>query len=485
MLNYKIISKILGSLLWLEATLMICCLTVAACYGGHDVWPFAHSIIIIAVAGGVLRFYGRNASNMLSRRDAYFVVTVAWVMYSLFGTLPFMFDNPSLSFTDAFFETMSGFTTTGATIFDHPESLSRGVLLWRSLTQWIGGLGIVFFTIAVLPSLVGGSVKIFAAEATGPVKTKLQPRLSTSAKWIWSVYLILTVACVASYYLCGMGLFDAVNYAMTSTATGGFSTTGNSIGAFHSPAEDYVCTVFCFLSGINFTLLYFSVAKIKIRKLFGNAEFKFYFFGIVFCTLFIMAELILRNHYEIERAFRSAVFQVVSFMTTTGLFNDDASTWPHVTWVVLAACMFFGGCSGSTSGGIKSIRGVMLLKVIRNEFYQMLHPNAVLPMKIDGVNVSQSRRVTLLAFISLYLCLALVCSFAMIAAGIDNTNAITITLSSLGNVGPTLGVEIGPTMSWADLPQWSKWVCSFLMLVGRLELFTVLVLFTPAFWKEN
>lgn len=485
MLNYKIISKIMGSLLWLEATLMMWCLVVAVCHKGPDVLPFVWSILIIIGAGEAFRMYGRRAKNMLSRRDAYFVVTVTWIMYSLFGTLPFLLYDHSMAFTDAFFETMSGFTTTGATILNHPEALPKGILLWRSLTQWIGGLGIVFFTVAVLPSFVGGGVKIFAAEATGPMSSKLQPRLSTSAKWIWMVYLVLTVACVASYYLCGMNLFDAVNYAMTSTATGGFSTSSNSIETFHSPAEDYVCTIFCFLSGINFTLLYFSVAKLKFRKLFRSAEFKFYLFATLAFTLFIMLELIWRNHYEIEHAFRSAVFQVVSFMTTTGLFNDDASKWPHVTWVVLAVCMFLGGCSGSTSGGIKSIRGVMILKVVRNEFKQMLHPNAVLPMKIDGVNVPQAKRVTLLAFIGLYLCLALICSFIMIAAGIDSTNAITITLSSLGNVGPTLGMEIGPTMSWADLPMWTKWVCSFLMLVGRLELFTVLVLFSPAFWKES
>ncbi len=485
MLNYKIISKILGSLLWLEATLMFYCLIVAICNHGSDVMPFVWSILILIVSGELFRVFGRNASTSLGRREAYFVVTVTWVLYSFFGTLPFLFDNASMTFTDAFFETMSGFTTTGATIIDKPEDLPRGILLWRSLTQWIGGLGIVFFTIAVLPSMVGGSVKIFAAEATGPFNTKLQPRLSTSAKWIWSIYLVLTVACVFCYWLCGMDLFDAVNYAMTSTATGGFSTSSGSIEAFNNPAEDYVSIIFCFFSGVNFTLLYMSVAKLKIRRLFRSAEFKFYFVSTLLFTLFIMLELIGRNHYDLEHAFRSAAFQVVSFMTTTGLFNDDASKWPHVTWVILAVCMFIGGCSGSTSGGIKSIRSVMVLKVIRNEFKQILHPNAVLPMKIDGINVPQRKRVALLAFIGLYLFLALVCAFIMIAAGIDNTNAMTITLSSLGNVGPTLGLEIGPTMSWAILPEWTKWVCSFLMLVGRLEIFCVLVLFTPGFWKEN
>ena len=198
-----------------------------------------------------------------------------------------------------------------------------------------------------------------------------------------------------------------------------------------------------------------------------------------------MLELIFRNNYDVEHAFRSSIFQVVSFITTTGLFSDDAAKWPHVTWVILAACMFFGGCSGSTSGGFKSIRGVMLIKIVRNEFRQILHPNAVLPLKINGYNVQMSKRVTLLSFLGLYLFLTLVCAFTMIAAGIDSTNSITITLSSLGNVGPTLGLEIGPTMSWNELPNFAKWMASFLMLVGRLELFTVLVLFSPSFWKEN
>lgn len=486
MLNAKLISKIFGSLLLLEAFLMSCCLIVAIVYDGEDIFSFAVSISVTVACGVALRYLGHGADNSMSRRDAYFVVTVAWVMFSLFGMMPFMVGGlTQLSFTDAFFETMSGFTTTGATIIDDVESLPKGLLFWRSLTQWIGGLGIVFFTIALLPSMVGGSVKVFSAEATGPLRSKLHPRLSTGAKWIWAVYLVLTVACMFCYMGCGMDWFDAVNYSMTSTATGGFATTNNSIATFHSPAEEYVCILFCFLSGVNFTLLYFSVAKIRIRELFRNSEFRFYVSLVVIVSLFIMMELIVRNGYDLERAFRCAVFQVVSFTTTTGLFNDDAGKWPHVTWVLLAVCMFFGGCSGSTSGGIKSIRGVMLIKTVRNEFRQILHPNAVLSMKIDGNNVMQSKRVTLLAFLSLYIMLAFVCSFTMIASGIDNTNSITITLSCLGNVGPTLGLEIGPTMSWSQLPVFAKWMCSFLMLVGRLELFSVLVIFTPEFWKEN
>jgi trk system potassium uptake protein TrkH len=282
-----------------------------------------------------------------------------------------------------------------------------------------------------------------------------------------------------------MSIFDSINYAMATTATGGFTTHNSSTEFFNSPQLEYTCTFFTFLSGINFTLLYLALLKGKVKSLFKNSEFKFYLFLILGCSAFIMFELIWRNHYDIEHAFRSSIFQVVTFISTTGMFSDNAALWPHVTWVVLAVCMFFGACSGSTSGGIKCIRGVMILRIIRNEFRQILHPNAVLPLKVDGTNVPNQKRVTLLAFIAVYLILALVISFTMIAIGIDNTNAITITLSCLGNVGPTLGIEIGPTMSWSSLPMLCKWLCAMMMLIGRLEIFTVLVIFTPAFWKEN
>ena len=227
------------------------------------------------------------------------------------------------------------------------------------------------------------------------------------------------------------------------------------------------------------------MVKLRPKQLLTNSEFRFYLVVVLSFTVFIMIELMIQNGYDLEHAFRCGLFQVVSFLTTTGIFNDDAGQWPHVTWVALALCMFIGACSGSTSGGFKSIRGVMLLKIIKNEFKHILHPNAVLPVRINGVNIENNRRLTLLSFLTMYLMLSLVCSFTMIACGIDNTNAITITLSALGNVGPSLGLEIGPTMSWNSLPDFAKWMCSFLMLVGRLEIFSVLVIFTPAFWKNN
>lgn len=485
MINKQIIYKIIGSLLFIEAALMILCLLVSVYYQEDDIMSFLISIISTFLLAFILRFMGRNADNSMSKRDAYLVVTLSWAIFSAMGTLPFLCGGYINNFTDAYFETMSGFTTTGATIIDDVERLPHGIIFWRSLTQWIGGLGIVFFTIALLPSLVGGSVRIFAAEATGPIKSKLHPKLSTSAKAIWAVYITLSVACVLTYYLLGMGWYDSVNYAMTSLATGGFSTHNESVLFFHSPSLEYATTFFCFVSGMNFTLLYFSVIEFKIKKLLKSSEFRLYFSLVLMFTAFIMIMLILRNNYDIEKAFRVAVFQVVSFITTTGLFSDDAATWPHVTWVVLAVCMFIGACSGSTSGGFKCIRAVMLLKIVRNEFKQILHPNAVLPLKIDGINIPTSKRVTLLAFLTVNLIMCLLCAFSMIAAGIDNTNAITITLSSLGNVGPTLGIEIGPTMSWSMLPDFAKWECSVLMLMGRLEIFTVLVLFTREFWKDN
>ncbi len=485
MINLKLIYKVLGSLLFVETSLFLLCWGISFYYAEDDIFAFSITIIVTLVAAITLRRYGQGADNNLSRRDAYLVVTLAWTTFSLFGCLPFLLGGYITNFTDAFFESMSGFTTTGATVLDDVECLPRGLLFWRSLTQWLGGLGIVFFMIAVLPSMTGGSVKVFAAEATGPIKTKMHPRLSASAKWIWSIYGILTVLCIVTYWLLGMTTYEALNYGMTTTATGGFSIYNSSVEYFHSPSLEYACTLFCFLSGINFVLLYSSVTHLSLKRLWHSTEFRLYFFLIVVFVAYIMAELLVRNRYDIEHAFRSALFTVVSFITTTGLFNDDAAQWPHTTWIVLAICMFVGGMSGSTSGGMKCIRGVMLWKMVSNEFRQMLHPNAVLPLNVDGSNVSQQRRASLMSLLLIYLLLFIIASFLLTLLGIDSTNAVTIILSCLGNVGPTLGIEIGPTMSWGDLPAVAKWVCDFYMLLGRLEIFTVLVIFAPKFWTEN
>ncbi len=485
MVNFRIVSKIIGQLLFLESAFMLCSLAVAFYYNEDDIMAFLISMIATVGSGLVFRYAGRNSANNMSRRDAYLVVTATWIIFSIFGMLPYIVGGYITNLADAYFETMSGFTTTGATILDSVEILPHGILFWRSLTQWIGGLGIVFFTIAILPSMVGGSVKVFAAEATGPIRSKMHPRLSTSAKWIWSIYLTLTIGCIMAYMAAGMGVFDSFTYSMSTTATGGFSTHDDSTEFFRSPAIEYISILFQFLSGINFTLLYMILFKGRVRALLTNSEFRLFTTIVFSATAWIMYLLITRLGYDVEHAFRSALFQVVSFITTTGLFNDDAGAWPHITWVILGACMFLGSCAGSTSGGFKCIRGVMVLKILRNEFRRILHPNAVLPVKINGESVSQSKLVTLLAFFSAYVLMCLIAATIMIMAGIDNTNAITISLSCMGNVGPTLGTEIGPVMSWSILPDTIKWICSLLMLMGRLEIMSVLVLFTRSYWTDN
>ena len=485
MVNFHIISKIIGSLLFIEAFFMACCMGISFTFHEDDIMAFIVSTLFTFGSAFLFLFMGRSAQNTLNRRDAYVVVTAAWVIFSFFGMFPFLIHGSITSLADAYFETMSGFSTTGATIIDDVEQLPHGILFWRSLMQWIGGLGIVFFTIAVLPSLVGGSVKVFAAEATGPIRSKMHPRLSTNAKWIWSIYMLLTLACIGSYWAAGMNWFEATNYLMTTTATGGFSIHNDSTEHFNSATIDYVSILFQFLSGINFTLLYIAIFKLKIGALFKNSEFKLYMTVVIVATGIITYLLFTRMHYGLEHSFRSALFQVVSFMTTTGMFNDDAALWPHVTWVILGIVMYLGACAGSTSGGFKCIRGVMLLQVVRNNFRQILHPNAILPVKVNGQNIPQSKLVSLFAFFTLTILMVIVTATIMIMAGIDNTNAITIALSCVSNVGPTLGTEIGPAMSWSILPDYIKWILCLLMLMGRLEIMTVLVLFTRVFWKEN
>lgn len=492
-MNYRLLYKVIGSLLFLLGALLAACIALTVYYHEDDMAAFLISAILTFSTGFVLKYLGRDADNNLSRRDAYLLVTATWVVFSFFGMLPFLIGGYIPNVTDAFFETMSGFTTTGATILTNIDALPHTILYWRSLTQWIGGLGIVFFTIAILPSMVGsgsGSVKVFAAEATGPMRAKMHPRLSTMAKWIWTVYLALTIGCILSFCLCGMGWFDSINYALTTTATGGFAPHSDAAYLEQNPAfsvrgATYVSALFQFLAGINFAMLYMAVIKFRVRALFRSSEFKVYFAIVLLSTVFIAWLLVRSNGYGYEHAFRTSLFHVVSVMTTTGIFVDDLSRWPHITWVVLGSLMFLGACAGSTTGGFKTIRGIMVFKVLRNEFRKSLHPNAVLPVKVNGQAIPQQKLSALLAFFAIYTIMLVLTATIMITAGIDNTNAITIALSCMSNVGATLDTGIGTVMSWADLSVPLKWACTFLMLVGRLEIMSVLILFTPTFWKDN
>ena len=485
MVNWHIISKIIGSLLFIEAFFMAWCVGVSFYFQEDDTLAFLMSMLITFGCAFLFLLMGRNARNSLNRHDAFVVVTAVWIIFSFFGMFPFLIHGSCTNITDAYFETMSGFSTTGSSIFDDVERLPRGILFWRSLTQWVGGLGIVFFTIAILPSLVGGSVKVFAAEATGPIKAKMHPRLSTTAKWIWSIYLLLTIGCGVAFWIAGMDWFDAMNYSMTTTATGGFSIHNDSLSYFNDANIDYIAILFEFLAGINFTLLYVSIFKGRVKDLFKNSEFKLYISIVLLATAGIMTVLLTQMDYNLEQALRQGLFQVVSFMTTTGVFSDDVARWPHITWIILGGLMFVGACAGSTSGGFKCIRAVMTLKTLRNNFRQILHPNAVLPVKINGMSVPQSRIVALFAFFTLFMCMILVTAAIMIVSGIDTINSIVIALSCVSNIGPSLSNDIGANISWSGMPDYIKWALSLLMLMGRLEIMTVLVLFTSSFWKDN
>lgn len=474
----------MGFLFFIETGFLILCSLLAVYYQESDVSAFLTSAAITAGAGIIASLFGKNAEKKISRRDGYVVVTFAWVFFSLFGMLPFYISGYIPRITDAFFETMSGFTTTGASILDNIESLPHGLLFWRSMTQWIGGLGIVFFTIAVLPVFGVGGVQLFAAEATGPTHDKVHPRIGVTAKWIWSIYLGLTITEIFLLLFGGMNLFDSVCHSLTTTATGGYSTKQNSIAAFNSPYIEYVITLFMFLAGINFTLLYLLFLKGNFKRLFSDTEFHWYVGTVAFFTIFTTTTLIWTSPMGMEESFRKAIFQVVSLQTTTGFISADYMTWVPVLWTLVCIIMLFGACAGSTTGGMKCIRIAIMNRVAKNELKHIIHPNAILPVRINRQVISPTTKSTVLAFTFLYIAIILIGWIVLMLFGVGFEEAFSVVISSLGNVGPGIG-KCGPAYSWSGLSDAAKWTSAILMLVGRLELFTVLLLFTPGFWKKH
>lgn len=483
LINRRMIFRILGILLLIEAALFLVSMGVSLAYKEEDYIYFVYTALVNVGVGSLLIFLGRHAKNLVTRRDGYCIVAFTWLLFTAFGMLPFYISGSIPGLADAFFETMSGFTTTGATVLDDIESLSHGMLFWRSFTHWIGGLGIIFFTIVVLPIFGVGNQVLFKAEATGVTHDKIHPKVSVMAKWLWTIYLILTVVLTVLLVAGGMGWFDAVCHAFGTTATGGFSTKQASVAYWNSPFIEYVIAIFMILSAMNFSL-YFMCLKGRCGQLFRDDETKWFLGSILVATLLIAGSLVTRNGYGLEEAFRKSLFQVATLHTSSGFATDDYMKWAPFTWVILVYTMLAGGCTGSTSGGIKMMRLGIVARNIKNEFRRMMHPRAVLPIKVNRMAVSQSTISAVSTFILLYLGCVFWGWLAYMFMGLEVFEALSITVSSLGNAGLAMGA-FGPAYSWSALPEAGKWLSSFLMLLGRLELFGILLMFSPGFWKKR
>ncbi|MBR5594561.1 MAG: TrkH family potassium uptake protein [Bacteroidaceae bacterium] len=484
MFHPKVIFRILGMLLFIEAAFLLGGVAVSLYYGEATLKPLLYSLGIIVLAGLSLVTFFKGGERSISRKDGYVVVTLCWVVFSLFGTLPYMLTGSIPTFTDAFFETMSGFSTTGATILQDIEALPKSILFWRMMTHWVGGLGIVFFTVAVFPMFGLNDVNLFSAESVGPIRSKLHPRISVTARWILTIYIALTIACTVSLRIAGMGWFDAVCHSMSTIATGGFSTKQASIAAFDSPAIEYVLTFFMFVSGVNLSLLYLAIFKVRPMALLRDTEFKTYLMVAAAFSVIIGVALVFTSDLGVEGSLRASLFQVVSLQTTTGFATVNYAVWMPLLWLLLCALMFIGACSGSTSGAMKCARISILYKVMWNEFKRIVHPNAVIPVRMTGRIIPSSVQSAILAYTVIYIFMLVAGLFVNMAFGVDFLDAFSLSVASVGNVGPALG-NYGPMDSFAPLPAVVKWFSAFQMLVGRLEFFAVLLLLTPVFWKRR
>ena len=448
------------------------------------------------LVGLLAMFNTKDHNKEMNKREGYIVVAFGWIVMALSGTVPYLLTGSITNFTDAFFETMSGFTTTGASILNDIEAVPEGVLFWRSLTHWIGGMGIIVLAIAILPLLGIGGMQMFAAEAPGPSADKLHPRITDTAKRLWLIYFGYTIAETILLKVAGMSFFDAINHSMCTLSTGGFSTKNASVAYWNGqPVIQYIIIAFMFLAGTNFVLSYFAF-KGKVQKIFKDEEFKLYFKFIAIFT--IIAALIIYfkadpsissiEHPmvwgEAESAFRHSLFQVLAIITTTGFVTADYTLWTPFLMVFFFGIMFLGGSAGSTSGSVKVVRHLLLIKNGFLEFKRALHPNAVLPVRYNNKAVTGDIIFNILAFFILYMLSFIVGALVFSMMNIDFESSIGLAASSLGNVGPALG-DFGPVSNYANLPSIGKWWCSFLMLIGRLELFTVLILFTPFFWRNR
>ncbi|MCB2221314.1 MAG: TrkH family potassium uptake protein [Bacteroidetes bacterium] len=437
--------------------------------------------LITVTTGGVVWFVNRNASRIIGKREGYIIVSVAWVIISLFGTLPYLISGAISNFTDAFFETISGFTTTGASILTDIEIMPKGLLFWRAMTHWIGGMGIIVLSVAILPLLGIGGMQLFVAEMPGITPDKLHPRITQTAKRLWVIYLFFTALETALLMLGGLDLFDSLCHAFATMATGGFSTKNASIAEF-SPYLQYVIIFFMLMAGTNFTLHYLGLHG-KVREIWKNEEYRYYIFFTLGFALLLGMVLYIEGNLSAEKSIRDALFQVVSIVTTTGFVTSDYLGWPGQSWIFLFLLMFIGGSAGSTGGGIKIARQILLLKNSALEFKRMIHPQAVIPVRFNGKAVSPEIIHLVMAFFLFYVLIFFAGTFIMTLMGLNFDTAIGATIATLGNIGPGIG-GVGPIENYAFLPGAAKWLSSFLMLLGRLELFTVIILFSPSFWRK-
>lgn len=483
LINYRVVLNVLGLLLLFNGAFMFLCLPASFYYNMSDLLPMVFSASITTVVGFALRFFTRSEQKPnIRKREGFLIVSAGWLVMSLSGTLPYILSGSVVSFTDAFFETVSGYTTTGASIITDLTLIPKDILFWRSMTQWIGGMGIIVLAVAILPILGIGGMQLFVAESPGLKPDKLAPKIKDTAKRLWAVYVGLTAAEFILLKIAGMSWFDALNHSFTTMATGGFSTFNSSAAEF-SPAIQYVITFFMFLAGTSFTLVYFGCIG-SFKKVFQNEEFRFYTgitIGLTIAVTLVVANV---DDVSIEKAFRDSIFQIVSIITTTGFVSADYTSWTPFITMVFFILMFFGGSAGSTAGGVKIVRHIILVKNSILELKRQLHPSAIIPVRLNGRAVDPSITYNVVAFIMIYIIIFAMGSVIMTMVGVDLLSSMGAVATSLGNIGPGIG-RVGPVDNFAWLPSASKWLLSILMLIGRLELFTVLILFTPYFWSRH
>lgn len=481
-INLPLVFRIEGFLVLIEGLFMLATLPVTYIYRGLYAFSMPFSALITLLTGLILIIATRqHRGDTIKSHDGVFIVCISWLVLSLFGAMPFLLSKSVPNFTDGFFEAMSGFTTTGATILTRLETVPKDILFWRSMTQWIGGLAIIVFSLAILPYLGMSGMQLFVSEINGITYDKLHPRIMHTVRRIWFIYLFFTLLETLLLYRGDMDFYDALCHSMSTISSGGFSTRTGNIGQFSNYSQ-VVITVFMVLSGCNFSLLLLSLSWRSFTIL-KNQEFRTFLLYIIFTGIGVGIVLLFACHKSFGSAFRESFFSVISAFTTTGFFIGDNDAWPTFLYVVLFMLMFIGACSGSTSGGIKIFRHLLFVKNSMLELRRIIHPNAVLPVKVNGKAISSSGVYKHTTFIFIYFLVFLIGAIILLALGTDFETSIGASVAALSNVGTGIG-EVGPGGSYYIFPTGAKWMLLLLMLLGRVEVFSLITLLSRSFWKN-